>query len=94
MYLNAIRVIGNAKRKENGELNVPPASLNKYINFYLDIQRYHRYFKGDFVGNLNIVLPYSKGYDEHPFWLITKLEYIRNIIQRFSKEKEAASGKK
>ena len=27
-------------------------------------------------------LPYSKSYDEHPFWLINKLEYIKNMVNK------------
>lgn len=75
-------------------MNVPKDSLNKYLAFYLDIQRYQRYIRGDFAGNLYITLPYAMGYDEHPYWLIFKLEYIRDIIQRYFKEQEVSNGKK
>lgn len=92
--MKSIKLIGDAKRKENGEINVPESTFNKYILFYLDVNRYQRYIKSDMAGNLEIILPYSKGYDEHPYWLIKKLEYIKSIIQRYFKDKEGEHGKK
>lgn len=59
-YLKSIKLIGTLKRKENGEINVPESTFNKYILFYLDVNRYQRYIKSDMAGNLEIILPYSK----------------------------------
>lgn len=61
---------------------------NKYIPFINDIHRYFRYYGGDsFNGRVFIrFLPYSKGYDEHPYWLIKKLETILEIVNRVNDE--------
>lgn len=73
---------------------MPIDTINKYFSFFLDIQRYQRYIKSDFVGNLHIILPYLMGYDDHPYWLIIKLEYIKDIIATYFKSKEVSNGKK
>ena len=62
----------------------PDERLNRIIS---DISRYMNYLGmislGMAGGQYEIkFLPYSKSYDEHPFWLINKLEYIKNMLNK------------
>jgi len=62
---------------------------NKIYDLYIeDISRYMRYFRFDgFNGSCNLqFLPLSRSYDEHPYWLIMKLEIILEIINKVNME--------
>lgn len=64
--------------------------LKRYEAVLLDLQKYRRYIGSDFFGNIIIsFLPLGKGYGEHPFWLINKLEFIKEIFQRHASESRA-----
>lgn len=54
-----------------------------------DIHRYCGYFEPFSTGfgvDFKIRLPFSKGRDEHPYWLIEKIEYIFSIYKEVRKE--------
>ena len=67
----------------------PEERLNRIIS---DISRYMNYLGMISLGMISLgmaggqyeikFLPYSKSYDEHPFWLINKLEYIKNMVNK------------
>ncbi|WP_169305376.1 hypothetical protein [Sebaldella termitidis] len=48
-----------------------------------------RYFRFDGMSGRYILtfLPFSKSYDEHPYWLIEKLEFIEEVINKAIYEK-------
>ena len=69
----------------NGQ-QTPDRSLQEVI---LDINNYLRYFRFDAMsGRYTLTfLPFSKSYDEHPYWLMEKLEFIGEIINKAIYEK-------
>lgn len=70
---------------KSSEINI---ELNK---FKIDISRYNRYLRSDGFSRYPIIafLPYSKGYDEHPYWLIDKLEFIQSIIIKYKNDNKS-----
>lgn len=52
-----------------------------------------RYFGVDGMNGIYHLkfLPFSKGIDEHPYWLINKIEFLLNLINKIRNEK---AGKK
>jgi hypothetical protein len=48
-----------------------------------------RYFRFDGMSGIYELrfLPFSKGIDEHPYWLIEKINFILNMINRVKSEK-------
>ena len=59
--------------------------LNK---FKVDISRYNRYLRSEGFSGYPVIafLPYNKGYDEHPYWFIDKLEFIQSLIIKYKND--------
>lgn len=54
-----------------------------------DISSYMRYFGFDGMSGIYDLkfLPFSKGIDEHPYWLIEKIQFILTIVNKVKTEK-------
>lgn len=60
-----------------------------YQVLIIDISNYMRYFRFDGMSGIYELrfLPFSKGIDEHPYWLIEKINFILNMINKIKSEK-------
>ncbi len=47
-----------------------------------------RYFDRKYMAGFSLAyLPLGKGYDEHPYWLIRKMEFILGMINKVDNER-------
>ncbi len=73
----------------------PSEDEKELMNIYNDIYQYWNLFGSDgFSGNISLkYMPLNKGYFETPYWLINKINYILNIINKCVQEKEKLNKK-
>lgn len=63
-------------------------ATDKYSAIIADIHRYMSYIDKKYMTGFSInFLPLSKGYDEHPYWLIKKLEFILKMVNKVDRER-------
>lgn len=66
------------------------------LSFINDVRLYWHLFGGNgfSVGVAIKKLPYSKSYFEHPYWVISKMNYILDMINKVLNEKHDRESKK
>lgn len=54
-----------------------------------DISNYMKYYGFDGMSGMYELryLPFAKGIDEHPYWLMEKIQFILNLVNKIKAEK-------